>query len=370
MRTMRIAIMLGALLAVTSCKDATGHKKVERAPAPAIEAPPDAGRHEPIETTRDKMEQDRDDAKATAAADKGEDWVPAEFKSGMSRWKDTGVYVDGKPVAFLTWGELPISLKPTWVKDKVSADTRPGMHDPGWRWAKQRFYKWVDYLNAIGVPPGSVREIHIYGPKFSQTIIATGKDLTAPLAQGFMFRFGGNVFGKAIPQVPSGFGNGKTPDKINSVMIYVKKKPPKMVDNVGLELDGVLQTGVPYYGEPIRGGVRIYLDDKLAGIIKRQELDAKKATKDAEGNLEWKLADVLTAQGVNTNKVVEMWVIRDDKRTERFPAADIPSITFAASSQAKGGVMLTNKKVRANVIALHTRALKSEEIPVATADDD
>jgi hypothetical protein len=378
---MRIILSLCAVFATTSCKDATGDQKPKDVAKPApVAATPDAApaRHQPIETTRDKMEQDRDEAKAEAAktkdGQKGDrqdaDWVPAEFKAGMSRWKDTGVYVDGKPMGFLTWGELPIGLKPTWVKDKVSAEKRPGTDDPGWRWAQQRFYKWVDYLKAIGIAPGSIKEIHVYGPKFSQTIIATGRDLMTPKAQGFMFRFGGNTFGKAIPQVPEGFGNGKTPDKVSSVMIYVKKKPPKLIPNEGLELDGVMQTGVPYYGEPIRGGVRIYLDDKLAAIIKRQELDAKKATKDADGNLQWRLADVLSTQGVDTKKVVEMWVIRDDKRTEKFPAADIESITFGASSQAKGGVMLNNKKVRANAIALHTRALKPEEIPVVTPDDD
>src|SRR5690606_16084576 len=48
------------------------------------------------------------------------EWVPAEHKKGAARWKDVGVYVDGKPISFLTFGELPITLQPTWVKDKVS----------------------------------------------------------------------------------------------------------------------------------------------------------------------------------------------------------------------------------------------------------
>src|SRR5262245_33928224 len=37
----------------------------------------------------------------------GGDFVAAEFKKGASKWKDTGIYIDGKPVGVLNWGELP-----------------------------------------------------------------------------------------------------------------------------------------------------------------------------------------------------------------------------------------------------------------------
>jgi hypothetical protein len=297
------------------------------------------------------------------------EWVPNEFKAGMARWKDTGVYLDGKPIAFMSWGELPVSLKPVWVKDKISTNKRPGTNDLGWRWARQRFYRFTDYLKTLGVDIRKVKELHVYGPKFTQTIIATGADLQSPEAQGFMFRFGGNVYGKAIPQVPDEFGNGKTPDKISSVMIYIEKKPPDLVPHEGLFLDGVEQIGVPYFGDPIRGGVRIYLDARLAAIIKRQELDPKQATKSADGELEWKLSDVLAAQGVVTDKVVEVWVIRDEKRQDKLPGSELATLTFQAGAQAKGGVLLGGK-LRANAIHLSTRAIKDDEIPRATIDDD
>jgi hypothetical protein len=201
-------------------------------------------------------------------------------------------------------------------------------------------------------------------------LIATTKDLTGPLADKFMFRFGNNTGGKAIPAAPGEFGNGKTSDKISAVMVYMKKKPPILIRNEGLELDGELQKGVPYYGEPLRGGVRIYLDNKLAAIIKRQELDPKKATKTADGELKWKLSDFFATSGVDTSKVVEAWVIRDERRAEKFPVSDLASIEFTASAQAHGGVKLTDKKIQANSIALHTRAIKEDEIPKTTEWDD
>jgi len=127
---------------------------------------------------------------------------------------------------------------------------------------------------------------------------------------------------------------------------------------------------VPYYGEPIRGGIRVYLDDKLAAIIKRQDLDVTKATKTSDGEMHWKLADVLTAQGADISKVVEVWAIRNELRADKFSGTDLATMTFSASSQAKGGVLLTDKNIRANAIALHTKPVPQADIPVVTPDDE
>jgi len=299
-------------------------------------------------------------------------WVPAEFKKGAARWKDVGVYLDGVPISFMTFGELPITLKPTWVKDKVSDNKPPGCpieKCPGWKWSKARFYKFTDYLKALGIDPRKIKVMHVYGPKMSQSIVATARDLAGPLAKGFMFRFGGLVTGKPIPQVPAGFGNGKTPDKISGVMIYINRKPPKVTRD-GIELDGQLIQGVPYYGEPLRGGVRVYLDDRLATIIKRQELDPKQATQSADGELHWNLGKFLASKGVDTSKVVEGWVIRDDRRHEHFPWTDFENLTFEASSQAHGGVFLGDKRIRANAIALHTHAITPDQLPVVLDEEE
>jgi hypothetical protein len=298
-----------------------------------------------------------------------EEWVPAEFKAGAGRWKDTGVYVDGRPIGFLTWGELPITLKPVWVRDKVSINKRPNTNDPGWRWAQQRFYRFTDYLKAVGIDVNKVKEMHVYGPKFTNSVVATGEDLRSPLAKQFLFHFGGSVYGKAIPKVPEGFGGGNPPDKVSAVMVYLEKEPPKLVPQVGFVLGNEPQLGVPYFGDPIRGGIRIYLDDRYAAIIKRQDLDPTKAIKSASGEPSWSLPALLAAQGVDTSKVVELWVIRGELRTDKLTKEELASLTFRANPQAKGGVLLGDKGIRANSIALHTRAIKKEEIPFITPDD-
>jgi hypothetical protein len=299
-----------------------------------------------------------------------EDYVPAEFKNGMARWKDTGVYLDGKPIGFLNFGELPIGLQPTWVKDKVSQNKPASCPEcPAWKWAEQRFYKFTDFLKAMGIDPGKVKMLHVYGPKLSQTIAVTGRDLTSPAADEFLFHFGAEIAGKPIPHVPPHFGNRKGPDKVNGVMIYIDKKPPTITRD-GIELDGVPQTGVPYYGEPLRGGVRIYLDNRLAAIIKRQDLDVAKATKSADGELHWNLADFLKTNGVDMSKVAEGWIIRDEHRKEHFPWSELSQMSFSASSKAHGGVLLGDKEIMANVIALHTHVLKADELPVIRPEEE
>lgn len=294
-------------------------------------------------------------------------YVPAEFKTGADRWRDTGVYVDGKFVGLLAWAELPLALPVVWEKVKASAPKRYGTSDTGWRWAKERRYRWTDYLEAIGIEPGKVQAIHIYGPKFSNTVVATGKDLTSKEAEGFQFRFGGMVSGKGIPVVPDGFGNGKTPDKISSVMIYVEKKPPVLEHNVGLVLDGVVQQGVPYFGTPLRGGVRVYLDDRFVAYIKRQDLP--EAPKNAEGEPAWKLFDYLRARGVNVDTVVEGWVVRQEKWQEKLGRSDLETISFTASAQAKGHLELGPQKVKAQALVLRSKPVAVAEVPAPDPEE-
>ncbi len=297
-------------------------------------------------------------------------YIPAEFKAGADRWRDTGVYVDGKARAMLAWGELPVGLEPVWIKNKVSAPKRPNSNDPGWTWQEERRYRFVDYLKAIQVDVAKVKAMHVYGPKLTDSIVATGADLRGKLAEGFQFRFGGLVQGKAIPVVPLGFGNGRTPDKISAVMIYVEKEPPVLVRNEGFKLGEEIQLGVPYFGEPLRGGVRIYVDDLLAAYLKRQELQPADASKGPDGELRFSLFAFLQKQGVATDKLVEAYIIRGERRTEKLTRAELETTYFTASAQAKGGVLIGDKKRRANSLALHTRALDPKELPVVRPNEE
>jgi hypothetical protein len=45
-------------------------------------------------------------------------------------------------------------------------------------------------------------------------------------------------------------------------------------------------------------------------------------------------------------------------------------MTFSASAQAKGGVLLGESAFRTNAIALHTRSIAASELPVISPDEE
>jgi len=355
-------------LVFTACRGADGRQEEQHASEPTNIASGSAG----SSTAGNGSNIGSGSASGSAANDA--DYTPAEFKKGLARWKDTVVYLDGKPIGFLQFGELPVTLKPTWIKQKVSQNKPPDCPTClAWRWTEERTYRFNDYLRAMGIDIAKVKQIHVQGPKIPDTVVATGADLQSPAAKDFTFRFGGRASGKALPHVPLHFGNGQGPDKISAVMIYVAKQPPKITED-GYLVDGQLTEGVPYYGDPVRGGVRVYVDDRLAAIIKRQDLDSKAARKNPDGEPAWNLYDFLHKNGVDTSKLVEGWVVRAERRQEKISTTDLSTMWFEAPSKSgksdQGAVLLGDQKIVTNVLALHSHALKPDELPQVRPDEE
>jgi hypothetical protein len=306
---------------------------------------------------------------AAAAADRtarilrGDDDEDGGSGTGGKKWRDTGVYVDGKPLGVLSFGELPIRLKPIFVEEKHSAEIEPGSHSPGYELVKERRYRFSDLVVALGVKLTDVKEIHVMGPKFSEVVIATGAELRSKLGEKFMFRFGGQVGGKAIPLVPRHFGNEMKPDKIAAVMIYVKQRPPVLVPDEGLALDGKMIEGIPYYGDqPLRGGVRVYQDDLFVFQIKRPLLRQTEAIESPDGVKRWKLWTLL-APRIDPSKAVEAWLIRDERRRDKLTRAELESITFEMGEKEQNKILLGDRKIPASAIAIHSHALSADELP-------
>jgi hypothetical protein len=297
-----------------------------------------------------------------------DEYVPAEFKSGADRWRDTGIYVDGTFVGLLAWAELPVALKPVWIKVKASAPKRFGTSDTGWVWERERRYRFRDLVVTLGLDPAQVKEVHVYGPRFTETTIVSGRELMSKAADEWFFRFGGMIKGKAIESVPEGLGNGVTPDKVSSVMIYVAKKPPVLDRRVGLMLDGEVQEGVPYFGTPLRGGVRVYKDDRLVAYIKRQDLPQDQATTTA-GEPRWQLYPYLTHRGIDVADVVEGWVVRDEAWAEKLDRAQLEDLWFAAGAQAKGHIELGDAKIKAQALILRSHPVAKAEVPTPEPEE-
>lgn len=325
----------------------------------------------------DKAAPDRSAELAQAKQIRGDDddeTVSQVSGQGAKKWRDSTVYVDGRPVGVLTFGELPIALKPTWLEEKASAEIEPGSHSSGFKMVKVRRYVFTDYLKAVGVEVGEVREIHVYGPKFTDTIVATQADLKKQ-GKDFLFRFGSEVGGKPIPVVPAHFGNGRSPDKISAVMVYIKKQPPKLVWNVGLELNGKIITDVPYYGEPMRGGIRVYQDDRLAFVIKRPLLRMTDPVGTSPaGAPRYSLWNILKEQEkeqeIDTSKIVEAWVVRHERREEKLSREELEKITFEMAQKGQNQITLVGSGKIAQVIALHSKAVRPDQLPQILPDEE
>jgi hypothetical protein len=302
-------------------------------------------------------------ARALMGEDEDAEGVSPVPGQNAKKWRDTGLYVDGKPVGMLRFGELPVGLKPVWVEERHSAEILPGHKGLGYTIEHERRYRFADYLRAAGVDLARVNEIHVVGPKLTEVTVATGAELRSRLGRGFMFRFGGTVGGKAIPIVPMGFGNGVKPDKISAVMVYVEKKPPTIDPDDGFMLDGHPLVGVPYFGDPVRGGVRVYQDDQLKLVIKRPMLRETKPAQVVDGKSRYSLWSLLTAHGVDTNRIAEAWVIRDERRVRRLSREELETLTFESGEKEKNEILLGPDKERASALALHAHRLSSAELP-------
>jgi hypothetical protein len=294
---------------------------------------------------------------------------PGAKMRGADRWKDCGVYVDGQPRGFLSFGEMPIGARPLFVEERASAEVEPGSKSPGWRIVKERRYRVDQYLTAIGIDLKTVKEVHAYGPKASDAIVVSGKELRKRGAE-FMFRFGTEVGGKPIPVVPPNFGNGRSPDKMSALMVYIDKKPPKLIWNQGFEVDGQIVRGVPY-GEQVKGGVRVYLDDKLATILRRKSFEEETpAGQNAQGEPLWSLGALLAAEGVALEKVAEAYVIRDERRQEKLSGAELAKLTFTTGPKQQQQIFLGDKRIAVSHLALHSKPVPPEDLPRILPDED
>jgi len=290
------------------------------------------------------------------------DTANQEHSGGMARFKDPAVYIDGVPSGVLRFGELPITLKPVWIEEHAAVAFKAGDKGPRYRVVKQRRYRFSDYFRELGVDLAKVKELHLYGGnQKAAAVVISGENLQK--IDDFYFRFGGAIWGKPLPACPMHVGDGKCPDQIGSLALYVDKLPPKR-DGGYFYFGDKRVEGIPYHGEPIRGGIRVYLDGKLATVIKRNKLEASELPSTGpEGQEEYKLFDFLSAQGVDTNKIQEAWLIEYERRTKKYSRTDLLGLKFQASKGESGEVLIGPSQIPAQAISLHSKTLKPEDLP-------
>lgn len=256
--------------------------------------------------------------------------------AGRDRWRGGGVYLDGAPVGMLRYGELPRDLQPIWETQRHRLPFRPG-EEVRYRETKVPRFRVTDYLAALDVPLADVSEVHIHGGR-DAAIVLTGDDLRAH-ADDILFKFAGDTYGKPIPQV-RGVAVGTSFDDLRALAVYVKRKPPTLTAEHTLELDGRPVRGIPYHGQPLREGIRIYLDDRMVAVLKRNQMAAQAG----------RLGEVLAGLGVPTTGVARIELIHDEARTAELPWGEHD---FAFNPAASGEIVVGARP--ASALALYTK---------------
>jgi hypothetical protein len=260
--------------------------------------------------------------------------------AGRDRWRGGGVYLDGQPIGVLRHAELPVDLKPVWETQRRRLPFRAG--EPiQYRESQVRRYRVTDYLRAVGVPLDRIVEVHLHGARDAAIVLT--RDVLLRHPDDILFKFAGETFGKPIPIVRS-IQTGTSFDDLAALTIYIDRKPPRLTRDHSLELDGIPVHGIPYYGEPLREGVRVYLDNRLVAVLKRNQLISR-------NNGRWSLGDVLEREGVATSRIARLELIHDESRTAKLAWGQIE---FAFNPAASGEVVL-DAELPANSIALFTR---------------
>lgn len=282
------------------------------------------------------------EAKAPDVVAKATSPVPAHG-AGRDRWRGGIVYLDGAPVGALRYAELPDTLVPVWETHRKRLPFKQG-ETPRYEETRVARYRVTDYLRAIGISLEDITEVQLLGGRDS-AIIVTRDDLLRH-ADDVMFKFAGGNFGKAIPIVRD-VPVATSFDGLMAMTVYMKKKPPRLTADETLELDGVPQRGIPYYGQPLREGIRIYVDGRMVAVLKRNLIAGSSVP-----STRWQLGDILAQQGVTTQGIEHVELIHDETRSAKLDFADVD---FAFNSGASGEIAVGSKNLPANALALYTK---------------
>ena len=248
------------------------------------------------------------------------------------RFGQSPVYVDGKPVAMVAFGELP-----PWL-----ATQQVTLGDG----SKVMRFRLGEYFESIGVPLGKVKEVHLYGGRGRIAIIA-GSEIRR-VKKELLFSFTEGDDGKMRMHWGPKLEVSDTIDKVQAVAIYVDRKPPRwdrakwgLVDDQGVEFEGI-----PFVGQPMKGGVRFYLDGRIAHHLKRNQTFDRKVQPymTVDGVPYFRFFEYLGEMGADLSGVVAMELVDKNKILRRIDGAELAreraTIDISAPPGMSGQVLI------------------------------
>ncbi|WP_394838810.1 hypothetical protein LVJ94_18120 [Pendulispora rubella] len=234
---------------------------------------------------------------------------------------DVPVWVDGKQMAVLRYGELPSTVKP---------HTSPEHPKGG-----ARYYRVDEYLKEIGVPVERVRSIHVVG---NQNRVASieGDELRADKAR-FIFDFLDETTGNAKTRwATTGLKNLSVVHEIRALSVYVDKPSPAIDPQYschlrpGAKVDGaerqpaedVCAADDPYSTGENAKGTRVYIDGRLAGYVKRRQIpESMVVGKSEAGEHTFSLTKFMTSLGANVASARAIELVSGDEVIARTGGA-------------------------------------------------
>jgi hypothetical protein len=248
---------------------------------------------------------------------------------------DVPVFVDGKEISVLRFGELPSGLEPIAKPD-----------DPNHR---VRFYRVSDYLKAIGVNVDRVKSVH-FADKSMRIASIEGSELRADKDR-FVFDFLQTHTGQPMEAwKTTGLKNMLRIDDIFGVNVFVEKAPMEIDAHRHCYVDdGECMPVARFTTGDLMKGTRVYDDGKLLGYVKRRLLaDSTLAGKTASGDSSFSFDRYLASLGIKTANAKEIRLLAGDEviasATAKEWAADSEKLSFYLVPHAHG-------KVRGNIPA-------------------
>ncbi len=282
---------------------------------------------------------------------------------GFKSFKETWIYVDGEAVAAMLVPELP-DIPVAWTLQQEDLDFVLGQPESHIRKFYVRRWRLTDYLQALGIPLKKIKMVYLHG---GSGVVAVPGDVLRKFSDGLRFDLTGMDKTKSRFFLPSDMPHFGGFDRYAGVSVLINKPVLEVDIHKNLIQDGVVVTGIPYHGNPERGGIRIYRDGRLALVIKRNTLGAAGRVTPTEPR--WDFAAVLKANGASDQAVAAADIVYRGVRT-RVDGKLFTNLQFATNSQASGEILLGSDAVPANAILMYSKGRVPADKPEPPEEKD
>ncbi len=287
----------------------------------------------------------------------------------FQKYKETWVYVDGEPKGVMMFPEIPSWIPVAWADDIDGLDFDPST-PPDKRNKKVQLlrYNLLEYLKNAGVDTSKIKAVYIQGSGYSvlprSTLDKYGKEIT--------FDFTGNDMNKTRFYWPMGMPINMSYDRYVAVDVFINKPVPEVDNHRRITIDGEFVQGIPYHGTPERGGVRVYLDGRLAFVIKRNSLGDVGRVR--AGEARWSLMKLLEANGIKHPDIGGIDVVSErdiyNMHRTRLAADVMKDPTFTTNQNASGEVDFGEDQMPVNAFLLYSKGHVPDVKPLPPLERD